>query len=152
MSSQEIWSKETVEELKQTEHESDSVRVYVAGPKFDYGGWERVRQAVKDQGARFAKLEVVDPLDRDIEEREEIPRADVDLLATCDVVLVYHVSGVESWGTPAEVYLAKLADYPVVLWEITAPTSKRSVWLESSIDWDCEVLNQALSACLTADQ
>lgn len=141
------WSPELVERLR-TADTGDTPRVYLAGPVYDYNNHRQKRDSVIERAENRDEFELVEPLHRDVENRSDVPESDVDTLATCDAVLFMHVPGCESWGSPAEVYLGAMADYPVVLWETEDSIPGLSVWLESAVDREHLFIDRAFRSCL----
>lgn len=134
-----VWTDETVEKLRQTMPIHERPVLYLAGPVRRFNRSDEVRK-------RFAELAedrsftLVDPLNRNVDDRENIPEADVDTLSFCDGVLMYYVP-CEVYGTPAELYLASLADYPIVAVDVGKSASVRhkaedaySPWMEDVVD------------------
>ncbi len=134
-----VWTDETVEKLRQTKSIHDRPNVYLAGPVRRFNRSDEVREQFADlaEGRSFT---LVDPLDRDVDDRSNIPQSDVDTLSRCDGVLMYYVP-CEAYGTPAELYLASLADYPIVAVDVGKSASVRhkaddaySPWMEDVVD------------------
>lgn len=140
------WSAQLVERLEKTE--PDSPTVYIAGACYDYGASDRVRETILERSERYDALTVRDPIAKERESDQSKMASDIDLLEECNCVLLYHVPGAESWGTPAEIYLAAMADYPVILWETENSIPRLSDWLESAIVAKSTFLSDALGYCL----
>lgn len=140
------WSEELVHTLQ--EGEVDEPTAYIAGACYDYSASNRVRQSIVERAERYDSLIVRDPIAKERTSDQSKMAADVELLKQCNGVLLYHVPGAESWGTPAEVYLAAMAGYPVVLWETEESIPRLSDWLESALVAKSTYLSDVFGYCL----
>jgi len=134
-----VWTAETVDKLRETVPKEYTPVLYLAGPVRRFNRSDEVREQFADL-AEDRSCTLVDPLDRDVDDRSDIPEADVDTLSRCDAVLMYYVP-CEAYGTPAELYLASLADYPIVAVDVGKSASVRhkaedaySPWMEDVVD------------------
>jgi len=120
-------------------------RVYLAGPIFGTGEKSRSWRKVAMLELKRYGMEVVDPydLEADINNEEELVRADLKEIAGCQFILA-QVSNA-SWGTAMELFYAKGLGIKIFGWGLDTEHQDLSPWLR----WACHSISSDMIEAAT---
>ena len=127
--------------------DSEKPSVYLAGAVKENSNPHTWREQTKDFIDERGFLTAVDPLEKYDTTAEldttdgsnvemfdwEIVEGDLDMLREADGVLAYHPEACETWGTPMELFYARLLGKPIALvWRAGTTVSP---WAQAMADW-----------------
>ena len=155
---QAVRDKMSTDRSEHDEQYSEPYRVYLAGAvkeASDAHSWRDEITTFLEGAGSYENFEAVNPLDKydgsEVDEDDlsdvdvhdfEIVDGDLEMIASCDAMLVNHAEPCETWGTPMEMVYATMFDIPVALaWE---SDTKVSPWAQVHSDYIAADLERAV--------
>lgn len=128
---------------------TSEVSVYMAGPILHDPQADRWRQSLTESN-NYGNMDLVNPLDIEQFDKEEVTpedivMADLDAIEDCEAVLVRWKGGIETAGTPMEMFFAREIGKLIVTWH-DGKVKDLSPWVRFFSDGFASSGREALTA------